>query len=225
MRQMEAGLRWATLTLVGCAVIAACQPGEDSATIDTGLGTGAAGTTYGGMNEQQALGTIMAVHASEVQMGQLGQEKATNARVRQFAQRIAEEHQAFMQRQQGLPTQGDTAQADRQLVQMADSTIQRLRAMERGAAFDTAFVNAQVMAHEAALQRLDQMAGGNVSAGAGQTTGAAGDTGARAGQTPAGQAGQPASTSEYVSNTRQLIQQHLEAARQLQQQIGGNAQR
>ena len=218
MRQMEAGLRWATVTLFGCAVIAACTPGEDSATIDTGM-AGAAGTTAaGGMNEQQALGTIMAVHMSEVQMGQLGQEKATNAQVRQFAQRIAEEHQAFMQRQQGLNTQGDTAQADRQLVQMADSTIQRLRAMERGAAFDTAFVNAQVMAHEAALRRLDQL-GGNLSAGAGQTA-AAGDTGARAAQ-----GGQPASTSEYVSNTRQLIQQHLEAARQLQQQIGGNAQR
>lgn len=214
MRQMVTELRWATLIIVGSAVVAACQPGADNATTDTGM----ADTTMGGAGtggemtvSAQTLGTVVAVHASEVGMGQLGQEKATNAEVRQFAQRIMQEHQSFLERSQQLSMQADTAQADRQLVQMADSTMRRLRAMPRGAAFDTAFVNAQVAAHEGALQRLDQM------------TGMSGQTGAAAGtDTAAGASSQ--NPADYVRASRQAIQAHLEAARQLQQQLGGGQQ-
>ena len=211
MRQMVAELRWATLIIVGSAVVAACQPGADNATTDTGLGdTSALGTSTGGATtvNAQTLGTVVAVHASEVAMGELGQEKATNAQVRQFAERIEQEHQAFLERGQNLSMQADTAQADRQLVQMADSTLRRLRAMSRGAAFDTAFVNAQVAAHEGALQKLDQM------------TGQTGQTGTPAGSDTAGGANSQ-NPSDYVRASRQAIQAHLEAARQLQQQLRG----
>lgn len=209
MRQMVAELRWATLIIVGSAVVAACQPGADNATTDTGLGDTSAlgGTATGGATtvNAQTLGTVVAVHASEVAMGELGQEKATNAQVRQFAQRIEQEHQAFLDRSAQLSMQADTAQADRQLVQMADSTMRRLRAMSRGAAFDTAFVNAQVAAHEGALQRLDQMTGQTGAPAAGDTAAGANS------QNP----------SDYVRASRQAIQAHLEAARQLQQQLRG----
>jgi uncharacterized protein (DUF305 family) len=220
MRQMVAGLRWATLILVGSAVVAACQPGEDSATTDTGAAgdTGALGGTGAGGNttaDASTLGTVMAVHASEVQMGELAQEKATNAQVRQFAQRIEQEHQQFLDRGRQLSPQPDTAQADRQLVQMADSTMRRLRNMARGAAFDTAFVNAQVAAHEAALQRLGGQTGGQ----AGDTAGAAGRTGGDTGS--AAGAGGSQNPSEWVNASRAAVQAHLQQARQLQQQLGG----
>lgn len=214
MRQMVTELRWATLIIVGSAVVAACQPGADSATIDTGMAdTAAGGAGMGGEMtvNAQTLGTVVAVHSSEVAMGQLAQEKATNSQVRQFAQRIVQEHQSFLDRSRQLSMQPDTAQADRQLVQMADSTMRRLRAMARGAAFDTAFVNAQVAAHEGALQRLDQM------------TGMTGQMGAPAGtDTAAGASSQH--PSDYVRASRQAIQAHLDAARQLQQQLGGGQQ-
>ena len=221
MRQMAAGLRVATLIIVGSAVVAACQPGGDSATTDTGAGDtsamGAAGA--GGMTvNAQTLGTVMAVHTSEVAMGEMAQQKATNPQVRQFAQRIVQEHQAFVQRGRNLSMQADTAQADRQLVQMADSTMQRLRAMQRGAAFDTAFVNAQVAAHEAALQRLDQMTGQSGTQTAGQTgtrMDSAGAMADSASQNP----------SDFVRASRQAVQAHLEAARQLQQQLNSGGQR
>ena len=221
MRQMVAELRLATLIIVGSAVVAACQPGADNATTDTGTGDTTAGTagTAGAMTvNAQTLGTVMAVHTSEVAMGEMAQQKATNPQVRQLAQRIVQEHQAFVQRGQQLSMQADTAQADRQLVQMADSTMQRLRAMQRGAAFDTAFVNAQVAAHEAALQRLDQMTGQTGTQTAGQSgtrmdsAGAAGDTASR-------------NPSDFVRASRQAVQAHLEAARQLQQQLNSGGQR
>ena len=210
MRQMVAELRWATLIIVGSAVVAACQPGADNATTDTGLGdTSALGTGTGGATtvNAQTLGTVVAVHASEVAMGELAQEKATNSAVRQFAERIEREHQAFLDRSRQLSMQPDTAQADRQLVQMADSTMQRLRAMSRGAAFDTAFVNAQVAAHEGALRKLDEM------------TGTSGTTDTATGDTAAGASSQ--NPSDYVRASRQAIRAHLEAARQLQQQLRG----
>ena len=216
MRQMVAELRWATFIIVGSAVVAACQPGEDSATTDTGAadtsavgGAGTGGTTV----NASTLGTVMAVHASEVQMGQLAREKATNAQVRQFAQRIEQEHQNFLDRGRQLSPQPDTAQADRQLVQMADSTMQRLRNMPRGAAFDSAFVNAQVAAHEGALQRL----GGAAGTPSGQAgTPAAGDTAGGAAGTGATQ-----TPSDWVNASRAAVQAHLEQARQLQQQLRG----
>ena len=215
MRQMVAVLRLATLVIVGSAVVAACQPGADSATTDTGMADTMGGAGTGAMTvDAQTLGTVVAVHASEVAMGELGQEKATNAQVRQFAERIEQEHQSFLDRSQQLSMQADTTQADRQLVQMADSTMQRLRAMPRGAAFDTAFVNAQVAAHEGALQRLDQMTG---------MTGSAGQTGTPANtDTAAGANSQH--PGDYVRASRAAIQVHLDAARQLQQQLGGGQQ-
>lgn len=225
MRQMVAELRWATLIIVGSAVVAACQPGGDSATTDTGVGDTAMGAgAAGGATtvNAQTLGTVVAVHTSEVAMGRLAQEKATNPQVRQFAQRIVQEHQTFVQRGQQLSMQADTAQADRQLVQMADSTMQRLRAMPRGAAFDSAFVNSQVRAHEAALQRVNQMTGqsGQTGTAGGMGTDTAGRTGT-AGSTDTVGGANSQNPSDYVNASRQAIQAHLEAARQLQQQLGG----
>jgi predicted outer membrane protein len=212
MWQTGSGLRLSVFALVASVAVAACEPREDISTIDTAIGDIGSALGIGGdeMSQPAALGTLAAVHSAEVQSGELAQQRATNAQVRQLAQRVAQEHAAFLQRLRGMNLNIDTTAADAELVQMADSSMRRLRSIQ-GAAFDTAWVNAQVMMHEEALERAQRIADQDFS----DTTGRAGDT---------AQAGSSQMLDEYLDNTAELIEQHLDAARQLQERLReGNA--
>lgn len=209
MRHMVAGLRVSALALAASVAIGACEPREDIATIDTAIGDVGRALGIGDeetMTEPAALGTVAAVHSAEVQAGQLAQERATNAQVREFARMITEEHEAFLERLRGLNRNMDTTAADPELVRLADSTMQRLRSIQ-GAAFDTAWVNAQVVMHEQALERAQRIADQDF------------DEPSQASQTDTAGAGN--TLEDYLDNTAELIERHLERARELQGQLRG----
>lgn len=201
MRRNGTGLRLTSLVLVAGVAVAACEPREDIATIDTAIGDVGRALGIGDerMAEPAALGTVAAIHAVEVQSGELAQQRASNAQVREFARVVAQEHQAFLQRLRAMNRSVDTTSADPELVRMADSTMQRLRNLQ-GAAFDTAWVNAQVAMHEAALDRARRIADQDFA-----------DTTAQA------QTGNQ--LDEYLDNSVELIERHLERARELQRQL------
>lgn len=237
------------LVVAGCVAVSACG-GDAGDRADTGALAGTQPGAVGGMTQGELRANLVQVHESEIEAGNLAQERATNAEVRQFAQRMVNEHTTLLRRtreQMGDTTgaaggqqqkAGETAAApgaqtpgaqagagehtaDPALTRMHQDAMQRLRNLQRGAAFDREYINSQVAAHEAALERLDRALGG-----ASGTTTAAGGTGATAagGQQPPAAGGQPtgaAGQQQLLQELRQGVQAHLEEARRIQQQLGG----
>jgi putative membrane protein len=98
-------------------------------------------------------------NASEIEQGKLAQGKAKAANVKKFAGMMVKHHTEARQEQTKLykqlnltPTQSQPAT---ELKQSADNALGSLRAAN-GAAFDTAYIDGQVSAHEKVLKTLDE---------------------------------------------------------------------
>jgi putative membrane protein len=204
---------------IAAVVMSACAGGDDRAGTDTTAATSASGgdVSPGGANASmspaQQLGFVSAVDRAEVEEGEVARTKATNAQVRQFAQRMVTEHSSHMRQTGELAQQvnaGTDQPAPDDLRQMHEQTMQRLNSIPKGAAFDSAYINAQVLAHQTALQRLQAQLGAS-----GTATGATGTS-----DTSAAGAGQ---VQQYLQATARTVQQHLEAAQQIQQRLSGTS--
>jgi putative membrane protein len=98
-------------------------------------------------------------NSAEVEQGKLAALKAKNAKVKKFAAMMVKHHseaktdQAKLYQQLKLtPTQSNDSTA---LKESADKTVGQLRGAE-GAAFDVAYIDSQVDAHQKVLAVLDQ---------------------------------------------------------------------
>jgi putative membrane protein len=217
-----------TLTAATVAFLAGCggdanEQGAatpDSASQPT---VGAApGDVGGDVNPQEAIAFMAMANQSEVQAAQVAIDKATNAQVRQFAQKMRTEHsqadRQIGQLAQRMNVTLDTAQAQQgqmvaSLRQMSQQMSQQLNSTPKGAQFDRVYMDGQVQAHQAVLENLQRIAG---------TSGGAGATPAP----PPGGAGrdttQAAATPQQAA--QQMIphvQQHLEEARRIQARLQG----
>ena len=186
------------------------QANTDTAATTTAASGGDVNAGNTAMTPAQELGFVAAVDQAEIEEGRLATTKATNAQVKQFAQRMVTEHTQHMKQTGTLEKQMnvDSAQATAptDLEQMHQQTMDKLRSAQKGTAFDTTYINAQVQAHQTVLQRLQAQINSSGSA-PGDTAGAASGTQLR----------------DHLQKTEQAVQTHLQLAQQIQQSLAGKS--
>lgn len=222
-----------SLGLVAVLALGACAPGG-------------AGVSPAMVPHHQALHAIsMASHMAEIEESQLALTRATTQPAREFAQRMITDHTAAMRMDMqmmanmgmGLPGMGsdgpgngaaamDMARIRAALMAHPHSrpmVEDHMRAMQMlqgvtGAAFDQAFMNRQVMAHQMTLTNLDRVMasmGMPAEAGAGSTS--ANNGGMEGMNHGAGGMQMPATREGMMMLHRQeraMVAMHLEMARQ-----------
>jgi putative membrane protein len=182
MRQMT---RCGSLLLVGItAALGACSKGNGgadstgaapaAATTDSAAGTtaapapastdSAAAANAGAANLSAAniASLIGMTNAAEIGQAKVAQEKATSADVKAFAKQMISDHQAMQKSVDSLAQAKGVSptpppQAD-QMKQDASTTLSTLNSTPKGAAFDKAYIDAQVAAHQKALNDLQNFA-------------------------------------------------------------------
>ncbi len=164
--------RWLVLAALGVLTLGACggETAETDAARDTlavvdtapragqpagqPLGADTAALTDGGI-----AAILSAADQAEIQPSQLAQQRAQNAQVREFAQRMVTDHtalsdslRALTQRQNITPQENALS---RQLQAQTDSVRQRLQGLS-GAEFDREYMQYMVQSHQMTLNTIDQ---------------------------------------------------------------------
>lgn len=191
---------------------AAAQPGSTAAgSTAAGSTAGAAGSMRITGGDPEILQVLAVVDQSEVQDGKLAQQKARNAQVKAFARELVTDHTKSLEQDRtvaksanvdlsGVMMKGkaDTAGPSgatgvtAELVNMHTQAMSEVRKLN-GAAFDSAFVNAQVKGHQEVLTLLQSA-----------------------------QAQNPA-LQQHVAAATKDVQSHLEKGQQLQQSLSSGA--
>lgn len=129
-------------------------------TADTGGGAqpaGGAPAAPGQMTDANIAAVASASNQDEIQTSQIALQKATRPEVRQFAQRMVDEHTRVEQEmRQALQAKGMQPQDNalsQQMKQTMSAALQQLQTAS-GAAFDQAYIAHQVQSHQATLQAL-----------------------------------------------------------------------
>jgi putative membrane protein len=126
----------------------------DSASAASAAGAPAAGA----MSNANVASLIGLTNASEIGAAKVAQDKATNADVKAYAKQMIAEHQAMQKSLDSLTaamkvTPQAPAAAD-QKKQAGDQMLATLESTAKGAAFDKAYIDGQVQAHQQALSDL-----------------------------------------------------------------------
>lgn len=129
----------------------------DTAPVGAPSAGAAAPAAAGQVTDANIAAIASASNQDEIQTSTIALQKATRPEVKQFAQRMVDEHGAVEQQmQQALQAKGmqpqDNAQSQ-QVKQGTQTALQQLQAAT-GAAFDEAYVAHQVQAHQMTLQAL-----------------------------------------------------------------------
>ena len=137
------------LILIGGALLAACQtsappPPPGAAMIDP--------------NDPRFAPGFMAQAASgdqfEIQSGQLALQLSQNAAVRNFANMLIADHARLSQALAAAATSARLTPPAPELLPQQQAMLDQLRASGSGPSFDLAFKNAQIAAHQNALQLM-----------------------------------------------------------------------
>jgi putative membrane protein len=112
----------------------------------------------GAMSSANVASLIGLTNAGEIGAAKVAQDKATNADVKAFAKQMIAEHQAMQKSLDSLTaainvTPQPPAAAD-QKKQASDQMLATLESTAKGAAFDKAYIDGQVQAHQQALNDL-----------------------------------------------------------------------
>jgi putative membrane protein len=145
-----------------------------------------------------ALATIGVSNAGEIETSRIAQTKAQNSDVKSFARDMIKDHTAMQADADKLAIQLNlTPQANDQAAQMRnmiEQMRQSLARMSPGMAFDTAYINGQVVAHQKTLDQL-------------QTISTSVDV---------------PDVKSLVNKATPTVREHLDRARKLQSQLSSN---
>ena len=157
------------LALLGaCTLWAACSKSDNgSAGATTAADTSAAAAAAApapapAMNDTTILGTLDALNGADSSFGSVAATKGTNASVKAFGKEMMRDHHKLRADGQALAKKlnitpslpsGDTLQSS------ASKWMDSLNALPKGAAFDTAYINHEVVAHQAVVQILQSAQG------------------------------------------------------------------
>lgn len=145
-----------------------------------------------------ALATIGVSNAGEIETSRIAQTKAQNSDVKSFARDMIKDHTAMQADADKLAIQLNlTPQANDQAAQMRNMVEQMRRSlasMPPGMAFDTAYINGQVIAHQKTLDEL-------------QTISTSVDV---------------PDVKSLVNKATPTVREHLDRARKLQSQLSSN---
>jgi putative membrane protein len=146
-----------------------------------------------------------AKNQAEIEISQLAQQQANNAEVKQFAQKMVEEHRQLQQKLQPLAAQGASSNAnspigrlisiEKQIVDRGTEQMRQKLDEKSGAEFDKCYLGGQVACHmqaAAALSVVSQEASGELK--------------------------------ELARTAKQTIDQHLQKAEQLLEQQSKSSQ-
>ena len=187
-----------------------------AATASPSSSAGASTMTMTG-GDPEIIQVMATVDQGEVAAGQMAQKMARSSQVKAFARELVAAHTKSLTQDKALAkaanvqlmsstgTSGTTAKADSankagapsqmsnvamQLQTMHQQTAERLRGLQ-GAAFDTAFINAQVMGHQQVLQLLQS----------------------------SGTVTQNTKLSTHIATATKEVQDHLDRAQKIQQSL------
>jgi putative membrane protein len=206
-------MHWRPMSVVVAATVfaaAACGTGDDAsdtAGADTGAVTSAGGDVASAPSPAIVMGFLTTVNRGEIEAGKLAQDKATNARVKEYARMMVTDHERALK--EAGSGGGDTAATATPVGQPAvdvqakhDQTMNTLRTTAKGRAFDSTYIAMMVAGHQDVLARLEGMRGTGNSATATPATGSTGATATTPGATtPAGgSSATPAGTRPATGN-------------------------
>jgi len=196
--------RYALILTAAAAVSFGCAKTDNNAeytNADTAT-TGAApapAPASGALNDAQIAHIGVTANTIDVQAGNDAKSKATNAEVKQFAQRMITDHSAANQKATDLakklnvtPEDNSTSQ---QLNSDAQSFMQELSG-KTGADYDKAYMDHEVAFHQQVLDALDKTLIPNT---------------------------QNAELKDFLTQVRATVASHLQMAQQIQQKLGKSA--
>jgi putative membrane protein len=192
--------------LAAALSLAACGGAEDDAQVST---TGDAASTAPAapaatttpaapaVTDPQIAAIVVAANQVDIDAGNLAKERASDPRVKEFAQRMITDHSGVNQAASDLvgklgvtPEPNPTSQ---QLTTDGEAKRTELQG-QSGAAFDRAYIASEVAYHQAVLDAIDQTL------------------------VPSARNGE---LKALLEQTRPAVQAHLDHARQLQTSLGG----
>ena len=154
-RRRFVGAALIALATAGCGggeESAETAPPADSMTVDPAAAVAPA------VSDPEIVAILAASDTSEIQPSQLAGQKAENTAVRDFAQRMINDHgmlsdslQAMAQASDITPTPNPVSQ---QVQSQTQTTLQRLQGLS-GAEFDQAYMQAMVDSHQTALTTIE----------------------------------------------------------------------
>jgi putative membrane protein len=117
----------------------------------------------GGWTDSTILGYALAANTGEVRFGQLGVKKATNAKVKAFAQEMVTEHRAMQAEAKSLATKvkataDTTADNARDLLNDGRDQIKDLTDKAAGADWDKNYIDKAIDEHQKVLDKLQDAA-------------------------------------------------------------------
>lgn len=170
---MSRGTRSSAFAVALCALtmLGACRKGENATdttmahAADTSMAAGsstAMSAPAATMTDAQIFAMLAAANQGEIDAGKMASSKATNASVKSFARDMVTAHTKMLNDGNALAKKlnitPDTAAAD-SINAMNKSTAATLSSATKGAAFDSAYVNAQVAGHEYVLDMVKRAEG------------------------------------------------------------------
>lgn len=188
------------------ALAAACgdsEAGEQPSTADAASTTAAAAPAPAApaaapaVTDPQIAAIVVAANQVDIDAGELAKTKASDPRVKEFAQRMITDHSGVNQAASDLVTRlGVTPEPNATSQKLtADGEASRTALQgQSGAAFDRAYVDGEVAYHQAVLDAIDQTL------------------------IPSAQ---NAELKALLEQTRPAVAAHLDHARQLQTSLGG----
>ncbi|HET7585103.1 MAG TPA: DUF4142 domain-containing protein [Gemmatimonadaceae bacterium] len=193
-----------------CVALGACKGNNEygndtlaSAGADTSAAAGAMAPAPGSTSTAMSMDSlsdanIFAIldqaNQGEVDASRLAADKATNATVRQFAQRMTNDHSTLQKQGRQLAQQLSITPTPPPNSQMADqqrAVQDSLRNVAKGAAFDSAYINHEVVVHEQVLDALKKL----------------------------GDAADAQQLKDLIDKATPTIQSHLDRAKQLQDNL------
>jgi putative membrane protein len=164
-------------------------------TTANGMANTGAGASNAALTDADIISVIHAVNQGEVDAGKLASTKASNADVKSFAREMVKDHEAMDAKGSKLASSaGGTAQnrLSDSVTSANHATSSQLQSAGSGAAFDKAYVDAQVAGHQNALTFLQR----------------------------AQSSAQNADLKKLISSAIPDVQKHLDRAKSLQSKVG-----
>jgi putative membrane protein len=167
-----------------------------------------ADTTSAGRSDSRGFVNDLAIAGmAEVELGRMAADRAANADVKAFGQMMVRDHSKANDELKQVASQLNI-QPTTQLDQKHRALSDKLSTL-KGAEFDREYMTAMVQGHEDVLAKLRERTGARSSAatqghGAGSTAGGTGEQ----------------ALTQWAAKAMPTVQQHLERAQQLQQQVG-----
>jgi putative membrane protein len=147
------------------------------------------------LDDGQIAMALSTANDAEVREGELARTRATNADVKAFAESMVKDHTMSNKSVKDIATRAGVKPAESEFAKNmridAKTSFDRLQGV-KGAAFDRAYIDAEVGAHQALLDAIDKQLLTNVSNPEMKT---------------------------YLTDTRQVVEAHLDRAKTLQTKL------